>query len=210
LQAHAGKQGHPIVHGQGAGKDQKNIDLKKYFQEVDKGLMEMLHDERAPLIIAAVDYLVPMYREVSNYSNIVNFNISGNPENDDPVLLHEKAMTLLADTFAAERTEKEETFGSLIAEEKASYSFLHVVKAAQEGRVDTLFVDKDTFATWGVHQHETDHTVKLEDAQSESNTCLLNYAAVQTWKNGGKVYNVPRDEFPNMSSTVNAVYRYSK
>ena len=80
LQGHSA--GTYIHHGQGVGKDDHNKDLKQYFRQIDRGLMEMLFDERAPMVIAAVDYLVPLYKEISKYPHIVDAHISGNPEND--------------------------------------------------------------------------------------------------------------------------------
>lgn len=210
LQSYSGGYGHTNIHGQGAGKDQKNTVLKKHLKQIDDGLMEILHDENAPLIIAAVDYLVPIYREISSYQHIVEFNISGNPENDDPVLLHEKAIAMLSPLFTAEQKSEKSMFEYFLTEDKASFSFLHIVAAAKEGRVDSLFVDKDISVVWGFHKHFTDYSVILDEEQNECNTCLLNYVAVQTWKNGGKVYNVSRDEFPKTVSYTNAIFRYSR
>lgn len=207
LQAHSGRQGNAIFHGQGAGKDQKNIDLEKYFRQVDNGLMKMLHDEDAPLIIAAVDYLVPIYKGLSRYSNIVDAHISGNPENDDAVLLHEKAMYIMRKIHQQDRQQKKSGFAYFLAEGKASLSFLHIVTAAKEGKIDTLFVDKDTPVVWG-DQESTGYPVKLEKEQNYYNTCLLNYAAIEVWRNGGTVYNISRSAFPNIASYANAIFRY--
>lgn len=204
--ARSGSHGQAIFHGQGGGKEDKLIEIEKYFRQIDQGLMQMLHDEQAPLLIASVDYLVPIYRKISNYPHLVDFHISGNPDDDDPVLLHEKASLAMKETFQKEREEKKENFAQALAHQKASLSLTHNVVAAKEGRIDTLFIDKDTPFVWG--QHCTDRTVDLHFKQNHHNNCLLNYTAMQTWKNGGTVYNVPREEFPNMVSNVNAIYRY--
>lgn len=209
LQSHSGNpnDGSAIYHGQGGGEDRKDKDLRDYLKQVDDGLMKMLHDENAPLIIACVDYLVPIYKEVSNYSNIVDANISGNPENDDPVKLHEKAWSHMDSYFQKDRKEKKDQFTAFMSENKASFSINDIIPAAIGGRVETLFVDKDAPVRWGFYQ-ESDHSIQNHKEQKAYSTCLLNMAAVQTYLNGGTVYTSPRTDFPNPTAELNAIYRY--
>ncbi|MEM1121865.1 MAG: hypothetical protein AAGJ18_15545 [Bacteroidota bacterium] len=206
LQAHSGGS-NPVFHGQGGEKDGKTDRIIDYFRMVDKGLMEMLHDEKAPLIIAAVDYLVPMYKDISNYSNIVEPHISGNVENDDPVLIHEKAWAALSPSLDKDFAGKKSDFSTMMANERASITVDQVAVAALNGRVDTLFLDKDAKVFWGVY-HETDNTVVAQKKQGKTNTCLLNFAAVSTFLQSGNVYSVDRTEMPHPMSVVNASYRY--
>lgn len=206
LQSHSGGN-NPIFHGQGGEKDGKTDRIVDYFRMIDEGLMQMLHDENVPLIIAAVDYLVPMYKEISNYSNIVEPHISGNVENDDPVLLHEKAWSALMPILEKDVKEKHETFSTLLPQNKASLSVDMIAPAALNGRVDTLFIDKDANDFFGTY-HEKNNTVSIQKKQNSTNSCLLNFAAISTYLQGGKVYNISREEMPHSISPVNAIFRY--
>ena len=208
LQAHTAGAATAIYHGQGVGYDTQSEDLKQYFRQIDRGLMEMLYDERTPMIIAAVDYLVPIYKEISKYPHIVDAHVSGNPDDEDPVMLHEKAWSIMQPYFNSKRQYKKKQFEQFMSMEKASNSLTEVVAAAQEGKIDTLFVDQNTDFIWGFHKHLTDNTVKMQEKQNEYNTCLLDYAAMHTWQNGGTVYNIPREQFADQDSAVNAIYRY--
>lgn len=209
LQAHSG--GNPtnsgIYHGQGKGKDEKNKQLEKYFRQVDKGLMEMLHDETAPLIIAAVDYLVPIYEEISQYTHIMSFSVKGNPENDTPVQLHEKAWSLMQPYFKEEQRSLAKDFQSKFALEKADISAYALIPAAINGRVDTLFIDKDEPNLWGQFDAEKNN-IRLHLERKQDSTCLLNKAAVATFLQGGKVYNLSGKELPYPEAPLNAIYRY--
>ena len=208
LQYHSAGSAGAMFHGQGGGKDQRIADLENYFRAVDNGLMEMLYDENAPMVLAAVDYLVPIYREVASYPHIVEQHISGNPDREDPVLLHEKAVHILRPYFQSDLIQHKEQFDHFLHEGQASTNLSDVVQAAQEGRVDTLFVDKDSPVLWGFHQQLTNHAVSHYKEQTEFNTCLLNYAALQSWKNGGTVHLVSREEMPQADSPLNAMFRY--
>lgn len=205
LQSHSG-QNDSIYHGHGAGKDDKNAHLKDYFNQIDKGLMSMLHDERVPMVIAAVDYLVPMYKEVSNYSNVMDVHVSGNPEQLDPTLLHEKAWALIKDHFNQEKETKKEQFSAYMSENKASFFIYDIIPSAIEGKVDTLFMNKDLHI-WGKYNAES-HDIEIHKKRRKDSDCLLDVAAKATYNQGGTVYNVPIEEMPQMTSIVNAVYRY--
>jgi len=206
LQAHGGGNS-PIFHGQGGEKDGKTDQIIDYFRQVDKGLMEMLHDEKVPMVIAAVDYLVPMYREISNYKYIVNGHVGGNPENDDPTLLHEKAYGFIKEIADAEKAEKVNEFHDGMRNDKASLSINDIAPAALNGKIETLFVDKVAKPFWGTYL-EKDDSIITETSQNKTNACLLNFAAISTYLQGGKVYNVSREEMPHNVSVLNATYRY--
>ena len=169
--------------------------------------MQMLHDENAPMIIASVDYLTPIYKSVSNYSNIVDFSIKGNREHESPVELHERAWYLMAPFFRKRQMEAEENFKEFLPQEKASHDLNKVVPASMQGRVETLFINKDVYDVWGFYKI-SDNTITLQEEPQPYSTCLFNAAAIQTFLQGGKVYNVSKEELPHPASDICAVFRY--
>ncbi len=208
LQAHSSGDASstPIFHGQGMGKDHKMKELRTYFRHIDDGLMEMLHDEKAPLILATVDYMAPLYREITRYIHMYDLHINGNPENDDPVLLHEKAWNILKDHFNRNENRLKEEFGSFLNEGKASTNINDILIAAKNGKVDNLFIDKDK-RLWGRFNPEN-FSVEVVDDQEPKSIDLLDLAAIETYKNGGTVYQKESEELPYEKSEANAIYRY--
>lgn len=208
FQAHSGSStGTPVFHGQGKGKDSKIKDLRKYFREVDNGLMEMLHDEQAPLLIAAVDYLVPIYQSISSYSNVLPDFIKGNPEHWNPMQLHERAWQIMGPHFKQEQQLAAEQFTSTFSQNKASISAYDIVPSAIAGRIETLFVDRSETNLWGQY-FKDDHQIRFDLKRKPDSICLLNEAAAQTFLQGGTVYNAPTEEIPYSYSSMNATYRY--
>lgn len=198
--------GNPIFHGQGLGKDHKVKQLKQYFTQIDAGLMTMLHDENAPMILATVDSNAPLYRDSSNYTNIAGTHISGNPENTDPVLLHEKAWAIMSDFANTNRKEFKQGFNDLLAANKASTFLSDIVPATVQGKVETIFLDRNAVA-WGNYNSEKFAVETHELKQTESYD-LLEFAARQVFKQGGTVFNVSKEEFPADEAIVNAIYRF--
>jgi hypothetical protein len=51
-------------------------------------------------------------------------------------------------------------------------------------------------------------TIALQDERQPYSTCLFNKAAVQTFLQGGTVYNVAKDELPDAGSDICGIFRY--
>jgi hypothetical protein len=206
LQHHAGSNGGSVFHGQGGGKDVENARLEEYMRAIDSGLMEMLHDEKVPMIIAAVDFLVPMYRNISNYKYISDKQISGNPESMSPTDLHHAALEELSEHFASTKRDALESFNAFLAEDKADMTVANIIPAAINQRVDTLFVDA-TQKYYGTVNAAT-QTINIANEMTADNQELLNTAAKYTYLNGGDVYILNKEEMPNITTPLCAVYRY--
>ncbi len=196
-----------MYHGQGAGSEEEHkMEILKYLRAVNDGVMKILHDEKAPLVLAAVDYLVPLYREANTYKYLHDGFIAGNPEHEDPVLLHEKAKDLLEHHFDSTRRQKVAAFEQALSNEKASYKESEVVPAAVNQRVDTLFV-RNRSEMWGLFDKKNNDII-VEDEKTEHNADLLNLAVMHTLLNGGRAYLMEPDEMPESSSKLNALFRF--
>ncbi len=195
-----------MFHGHGEGKDEKKEEVLKFFRAVDKGIMKILHDKQAPLVIAAVDYLVPIYKEASNYRYICDEYIKGNPEHKDIIMLHEEAMDLLKEHFEKNKVEKIDSFEQALSNRKASFKEEVIIPAAINGRVDTLFI-KNKASLWGTFEKKT-NSIHTEEEKIPHNADLLNVAAIETILQGGAVYLLEEDEMPEPANKANAILRY--
>ncbi|KGE89866.1 hypothetical protein IX84_00730 [Phaeodactylibacter xiamenensis] len=207
LQHHSsGRDGgeNAIYHGQGIGQDDKKKDIEAYFREVNKGLMKMLYDEKPPMVIACVDYLLPIYQSVNEYGNLFTENISGNPEQLNPAMLHEKAWSIISRHFESQQAEDMERFQQAMADDRASAAPQQIIPAAAYEKVDTLFIKK------GEHlmgQFDYDKN-EIALGKREEYRDLLDLAAVQTHLNGGRVYWLDAEEMPVPTASANAIYRF--
>ncbi len=201
------ERGRATFHGHGKSNEEaEKKELLNYLRAVNNGLKEILHDKKAPLILAAVDYLVPLYREVNDYKFLHKDFISGNPDHENPAGLHEKAMSITKDYPDRERKEKAEAFEAALSEQKASYKEEVIIPAAVNQRVDTLFV-KNGEEMWGIYDKENNRVVKRDKKNGQSSG-LLNLAAMHTIFNNGRVYLTDPDEMPEPVSKLNALFRF--
>ena len=190
-----------ISHG---GAQEPKDRILEFFREVDRGVTRAIQDHATPLVLAAVNYLRPLYHEISAYPALLAESIPGNAD-------HLKAEDLLAQGQAVIRrhleTETQAHFASyrqLKGTERASSNSREVVASSDRGRVLFLFVPEGA-VQWGrvdalgeVHLH----------AQCEAgDEDLVNRAALQTLARGGQVRVLPPSEFDE-GVRMAAIFRY--
>ncbi len=199
-------QGQGTFHGHGEGKDERKNEIQRFLRDVNKGLMTMLHDENPPMVVASQEYLFPMYKEVNDYKNLVDDPITKNLSELTPVFLHELAWEKVAPIFDQERQDKIDLFRQVHGTGKTAVDTSEVLYAALAGKIDTLFLENRT-DIWGIYD-PAENSVELSDRHHASNTSLMNMAAVKTLLQGGKVYLMEKEQMPDDTAKMNALFRY--
>jgi len=202
-----GKGGAPqaIYHGQGAGAELTKERLLRFFHQIDDRLKAQWHDRRDPLVLAAVDYLMPIYREANTCTGLLDAGIEGNPEELGTEELHRRAWEFVKPIFGQAQADAAARFAQLRGAGRASDQVGDVVAAAHQSRVDTLFVPADA-QTWGTFDLQT-FTAQPEEQPGPGRDDLLDLAAVQTYLHGGTVFVVDRADMP-ADTLIAAVFRY--
>jgi len=208
LQFRSQHEGHgqSVFHGHGEGKDEKKTEIKRYLREIDKGLKKLLNAQQDPLVVACVDYLFPIYKEINTYKHLYPEHISGNPSLPDINTLHSKAWELLKPLTNKTKMEKAEIFRQFQGTARTANSIDEIVPAALHGKIDTLFLQKDEDA-FGVYSKKT-NTVETEKGGKEAEVSLFNMAAVHAYLHGADVFLMEKEEMPDGFSTINALFRY--
>ncbi len=195
-----------VFHGHGEWQADEKDEIRSFFDAVDKEIAPVLAGSNAPLVVAALEYLTPIYREVNTYPYLYPEPLTGNPKHVPLPDLHKKVWDMLAFYFDKERRQQAELLSQLRDTERTATDIREVIPAAIGGRVDALFLDKNE-EIWGVYD-KTDGEVRIDNKRNPSDTALTNLAAVQVFINGGKVYLTDREALPLPYTPVNALYRY--
>lgn len=208
---HTAPRGQPgkssaVVHSLGGDREPSKDELTPYFRSIDAALRDSLRDQRHPLILAGVQYLLPIYREVSSYAHIADDEVPGNPDHLSEHELHERTWPLVRSHVEHARQEAVAKYQKLAGTGKTSDDLRQIVLAAQQGQIESLFVDR-TAHCWGAFDAATSQmTVREPPASEPGDDDLLDYAAVQTLLHRGAVYAVPAEQVP--SPPVAAILRY--
>lgn len=208
----AGGRHDAAFHGRGVASDdddhRPHDNLVRFFREIDHGLGETLSDESAPLLLAGVEYYLPIYKEVSNYKNLIdNTLVQGNPDHLKLKELHARAWALVEPRFLQSQKMSIERYNQLTSngQRLASADIHEIAPGAVYGRIDTLFVEINAHI-WGSYDQDA-NKIEIHETQETGDQDLLNLAAVQTFLQGGTVHALRTETMP-VESGVAAIFRY--
>ena len=201
------KRGAAVFHGHNVSDEEKN-NILRFFQSVNQGVNTLIEDKTVPMVLAGVDYLLPIYREASTYQNVLENGITGNPDRENLNELHGQGLSMVRPIFEESRKKAFEKYEQFKGQQSAlaTNDLQKAVKAAKFGQVETLFVPLD-LQIWGRYD-ATNHKVTLDSQPSPENEDLLDLAASETILNSGQVFAVPRGQLPGHDDLA-AILRYA-
>lgn len=208
LQFHTGTSGsggrRPAVF-HGTGEVDVKDEIVRYFRRIDRGLHDLLRDSDAPLVLAGVDYLLPLYRDINSYAHLAGKAVIGNPDGFGDIELHRRAWQIASETFAAEHAEAATRVAELWASPRVTPDPEALVAAAHYGRIDTLLV-ADSAHWWGEFDADSGALTLHADA-ANGDADVLDHAAFATLAGGGSVVTLPVEQMPHGNDAV-ALLRY--
>ncbi len=196
-----------LFYGRGEGRDNDTDRVSRYFHRVNDRIQDFLKDRNAPLVIAGVEYLLPLYREANTFPAILPEGITGNVEAMSADELHQKALPLLDPLITKGRREAQEEFHRLLGTGKASTFTPEIVPASYQGRVSALLVSARRHEWGTVDRINAGIIGRFCSREEQGCEDLYDFAAVQTLLKGGKVY-VMDGESAADSAAIAAVFRY--
>jgi hypothetical protein len=201
-----GGTGGANFHGIGSGKPDEKQHVAIYLEEVDDTLWKShLHNATVPLLLAGVEYLIPIYKSVTDYNNIWPEAITGNHQYEDPMELYKEAIKVMRPYFEKRAKAALEEYGNKSATPLSSFSMEQIIPAAQFSRVSNLFVKKGT-KMYGLFNEASGECI-LTAPEQEGAENLVQRAIVNTYLNGGQVFLLEANEMPG-AVDIAAVMRY--
>jgi hypothetical protein len=194
-----------LFHGHGVGIDDKKDNLLRYFRQIDKGLCSLLQGRQAPLVLAGVDYLFPIYREASSYGNLFDDGIAGNPEAMSEDELHRLAWRVVEPYFQEAQSQAVARYNRFKGTDRVATDLEKVISAARYGRVELLFVARGV-QQWGTFDSTT-NVVETRPKPEPQDMDLLDFSALQVLTKGGTVFVLPPAEVPD-GALAAALLRY--
>jgi len=194
-----------LFHGHGVGVDDNKNNILQFFNLIDRGLHDLLHEEKAPLVLAGVEFLFAIYREANTYAYLTSEGIPGNPEELSAEDLQTLAWPLVEHYFHKAEQEALTYYGPFKGTGRTTNDIRKAAPAAYNGQIEILFMAEDT-EQWGKFDPHT-NTVDLSKEDEINHEDLFDFTAIQTILNGGTVYMVEEGKIPDGES-IAALLRY--
>ncbi|MBN1775841.1 MAG: hypothetical protein JW817_05180 [Clostridiales bacterium] len=204
--SYGGAGGTTMYHGHGDVKQEIDKDTEKYFRYVDTFVFENYSKSaKLPLIPVALKEYHSDFRKISNNPYLYEKGIHKSVDGMDPDELLERTRAII-DEIHSERIRKAtESFAKAEAGSMGSSDRSRIVRAAFEGRVETLLIEADRnvpgkidFETGKVESGDIDHP-QFDD--------ILDDLAELVLSNNGTVLILDQEAMPT-DTGVAAIYRY--
>jgi hypothetical protein len=193
--------------GHGAGKEEQKKHLLQFFRKVDAGLHEFLHDKQVPLVLAGVEYYLPIYKEANTYKYLVDQVLAGNHGLDNNGELHRQSWTVVEPVMNWPRQRAIAAYKEWSGTDKTTRDLGQIINQAYLGRIANLFLAPNR-QRWGIFDTATGR-IEERDRNDPAAVDLLDLAAVQTFLTAGNVYVVTdKDGILDAKTDAAATFRY--
>jgi len=198
-------------HGLDAGdRDEIKRRVLLYLQQVNKALVSHLGGRTHPLILVALEYLHPLWREACTYKGCSEAGV----KTDAEILSKDEIYKLAwphAEQLLKQHTEQAvERYQSVKGNGLTATNVKDIVHAAREGRVEALLISEDLPQSAAGVAHRigrgsnSAHATLASEAEADE---LLDLAVAETLTHGGDVIAVPADKLSEKNPVV-GVLRY--
>jgi hypothetical protein len=194
-----------MFHGHSEEAEDISRFLLDYFHSVDRPVSAFLRGRRAPLLLAAVDYLHPLYAEVNTYPYLLRRGVTGNPDVFNVEDLHRRAWAVVEATLDLDLDRALTEYADQAGGPRSSEELSTILVGASFGRIGRLFVAED-LEVWGRFDEQT-LEVRVHETREEGDVDLLDWAAIRTVSTGGSAYVLPRQRVPG-GGPMAALFRF--
>lgn len=192
-----------VIHGQGGGPETPEEELRPFLREVAAAVDRQLMGEQAPLVLACVAGLVPLWREVSTYDFLHDQFVTGSPDRLTPHELHAKAWPIVESATIQQRQAADKRLRAGDGS-RMRLGIKEILPAAMMGRVDALFIDCSQ-PQWG--RLDEKGNIELHAEPQPGDEDMVELVAAETLAHRGQVFAIP-PESPAKREKAEALLRY--
>lgn len=194
-------------HGKGGEAENEKVLIAQYIQEVERGVRSAIGRGGSPLVLATVDYQGAMFRSATKYAPILDEMVVGNADHLKPHELREAAWPIVEAHFKRELDGVFEAFHNRRHSGLATARLPDIVVGAATGRVGQLVVAMDTVVRGQYDPYTLEVRVHDDESAEPDDVDLIEFAAVETIRNGGTAHAVERAAMPENAPAI-AVLRH--
>lgn len=154
-----------VRSGTGSANETQGRYLHDFFKMIDRAIQPILAGSAAPLILAAVEREIAIYRDVNTYAGLSEQAIHGSPESLGEERLHKAALEFIAANPATAGEQARREMDAAAGRGLLVTDLAAIREAAGMGQVERLFLD----------------------ANPQADENLINAAALAVIRNSGTV-----------------------
>jgi len=201
-----GGRGNAIFHGHGDVTAEQKTQIRRFFDQYEKGISALLQENSLPVVLAGVDYLLPIFREAFSGSNLAKGEISQQPDSLSGDDLQEMAWACLEPDLLKDEQAERAMYQDLQGSKRVSPFLTDIIPLAVEGRIQSLFI-RESAQEWGKYDPEKNE-VHLHTEQQQNSEDLWERAAQEAFRTSAKVFIIEADDSFLSEENGTALLRY--
>lgn len=196
------------VFGYGRQTDKRKVNILNYFHRVNDAIMEIFLNSNAPLVLAGVEYLHPIYRDANTYPYLIENGLPLDIQYLSEQQIHQKSWPLVEHLFNEIQSRDARYYKKLYGDHSpiAVNDLQTIVQGAHNGRINTLFITDGATRIWGKFI-ESEQKIDIHSSEIPGDEDLLDKAAIDTMLKGGTVYILEQQDMPD-TTVAAAILRY--
>jgi hypothetical protein len=187
------------------GDEGQNVRLRQYARRIDAALRPFLAGREEPLILAATDPMLSLYRSTSTYPRLAGPAIVKSPVRMSDTELAAEARPILDALHAARLAGVRALYEERKNSGRATRDVSQAARAATLGAVDTLMVDIDRIVPGTV---DDAGAVTFAEAASADSYGVIDEIAGRVLLSGGTVVGARAEDLPGDTGLA-AILRYA-
>jgi hypothetical protein len=192
-------------HGRIQGSEGQKVLLRQYARQIDAALRAVLAGRDTPLILAATEPLMSIFRSVNTYPGLVGAAISGSPDRTTDAELAAAARPILDQINQRDLEAMRALFESRKGQGRATSDISDAARAATFGAIEQLMIDIDEVIPGTVD--EADGRVTFAEGPSAKTYGIVDEIAGRALLTGARVLGVRKDDIPGRAHLA-AILRY--
>jgi hypothetical protein len=179
--------------------------LTRYARVVDEALRPVLSGHERPLIIAAAEPMLSIYRSVSSYAHTAPTGLAGSADHTADHVLASEARAVLDQLHAGQIAELGALYTLREGQGRATTDIAQAARAATFGAIDTLIVDIDVTVPGTVDDETGEVTfAEVDDALTYG---VVDEIVSRAMKSGAHIVSARKADVPG-NGALAAILRY--
>ena len=185
-------------------REGQKVLLRQFARNIDRALRALLTGSDIPLVLAATEPLLSIYRSVNTYAHLADLTIEGSPDTLSEAQLDERARIILDGLYHSQIDDWSSLFEARSNQGRATTDLSQAARAATIGAVESMLVDIDRIIPG---QIDASGAISFAERAVVPNYGLLAEIASRVLATGGRVIGVRKADIPR-GDALAAILRY--
>lgn len=189
------------AHPAGGTRTSTDEELVLYFRAIDRALHRALAHDPAPVILAGVEYYLPIYKQLTKLKTLADAIVAGSPDAMTVEELRTRAWPVAQGVLLGHQDEALAKYWRAVERDQSTDALDDIVLQAKRGRVRRLFLAQGV-RVWGKVEATTGQVHRTSEQQGSQDDDLLDDVAEAVLANDGDVFTLPQAKMPNGAEAV--------